>query len=258
MVKTDTRALSDLAGLDGIPYTDTSEVIGKTAAMDLAQNQILIAGTNVLNAGSAVDGKSLATVIDKGFVGIGMEVDQTNGVGTLIVPGDRVDILLTVYVDELAISVKDLAGTQISTGGTAVTSKLILENCKIIQTLLPPVPPVTTTTTLANGSPAPVVLPTTPLVQFNDRHMLAIVEVTPEQAEVIRWAQRTESKAPQTYIDLAFALRSSQDNGTDPLSNNPGVSVPGVTFTEIVAKYGVLPPDPLGTLPTLLGKKIAW
>jgi len=259
MVKSDSRQLSDLAGLPGTTYSDVNSVIGKIAGADILTGQVLVSGSNVLSPGSAIDGKSLAGSVDKGKVAIAMEVDQTNVVGTLIVPGDRVDIILTVYVDQLAISIKDAAGTQVGTGGSAVTSKLILENCKILATLLPPpTTNTTTTTTLANGSPAPVLPPTNPIVQFSDRHMIAIVEVTPEESEVIRWAQRTEQKAPQTYIDLAFALRSNQDNTTDPLSSNPGTTVPGVTFTEIAAEYGVLPPDPLGTLPSLLGNKIQW
>jgi len=90
------------------------------------------------------------------------------------------------------------------------------------------------------------------------RHMIAIVEVTPEESQVIRWAQRVEQSAPQMYIDLAFALRSSQDDATDPMASNPFKSIPGYTFSEIVAKYGVLPPDPLSTLPQFLGNKIQW
>jgi len=33
-----------------------------------------------------------------------MEIDQTNGVGTLIVPGDHVNVILTLYVDQIALT----------------------------------------------------------------------------------------------------------------------------------------------------------
>jgi Flp pilus assembly protein CpaB len=258
MVKLAPRTISDIAALGGATYSATSDVIGKIASGDIAQDQILVTGADLLTPGAVVDGKSLSDSIDKGFVGISMEMDQTNGVGTLIVPGDRVDIILTLYVDALAITAKDAAGTTISTSGSNVSSKLILENCKIIATLLPPAGSTGGTTQGGNGSPAPVSVPTLPIVQFTGRHMIAIVEVLPDQAQVIRWAQRAEAKDPQTYIDMAFALRSSQDNGTVPLSSNPFKTIPGITFTEIVQKYGVLPPDPLSSLPTLLGNKIQW
>ena len=256
MVNTTTKFLSDLTGLGGTTYSNVNDVIGKVAGSDIAKDQILINGPDLLSPGSALDGKSLSDSIDKGYVAISMEIDQINGVGTLIVPGDRVDIILTTYVTSLSISVKDSLGTQISTGGANVTSKLILQNCKILQTLLPP--SLAPAAPGAGSSAAPKAVPTSAVVQFNDRHMIAIIEVTPEQSQVIRWAQRLEQTAPQTYIDLAFALRSSQDDATDPMSSNPFKSIPGVTLSEIVAKYGVLPPDPLSALPPLLGGKIQW
>ena len=262
MVNTTSKTLSDVSGLGGEPYTNVSQVLGKVAASDIAKDQIVINGPDLLSPGSALDGKSLADSVDKGFVAMSMKVDQENGVGTLIVPGDRVDIILTTYVTSLSISVKDAANTQISTGGSQVTSKLILQNCKILQTLLPPSLAANAAPTPAavvpGNSPAPVVGPTSAVVQYTDRIMIAIVEVTPEESQVIRWAQRLEQQSPQTYIDLAFALRSSQDNATDPMASNPFKSIPGYTFSEIVAKYGVLPPDPLSSLPQLLGNKITW
>ena len=95
--------------------------------------------------------------------------------------------------------------------------------------------------------------------------MLAIIEVFPEQAEVIRWAQRSESESPQNYIDLAVALRSTKDDG-DALSANDCIVVDqtmtchttGVTFVVLVDKYGVLPPDPTGSIPSWLGIKVQW
>ncbi len=261
MVNTTSKPISDLTGLGGEPYSNVSEVIGKVAGSDIAKDQIVINGPDLLSPGSALDGKSLSDSVDKGFVAMSMKVDQENGVGTLIVPGDRVDIILTTYVTALSISVKDQAGIQITTGGTNVTSKLILQNCKILQTLLPPVASTAAAPTVApvaGASPGPAAAPTSAVVQYTDRVMIAIVEVTPEESQVIRWAQRIEQQNPQMYIDLAFALRSSQDNATDPMASNPFKSIPGYTFSEIVAKYGVLPPDPLSSLPTLLGNKIQW
>jgi Flp pilus assembly protein CpaB len=256
MVKTVSKQLSDLAGL-GTTYSSTGDVIGRIAGTNITKDQILVTGTDLLTPGSALDGKSISDAIDKGFVAISMELDQTNGVGTLLVPGDRVDMILTTYVNQIQISGKDSLGTQISVGGAALTSKLVLENCKIIQTLLPPVGETGAAPT-AGASTAVAPVPSSATVQFNDRHMIAIVEVTPEQAELIRWAQRTEQTSPQMYIDMAFVLRSSQDDQTDPMSSNPFEQVPGITFSELVTKYGVIAPNPLSTLPDPLGNKVQW
>jgi Flp pilus assembly protein CpaB len=255
MVKTESHKVADLASVDGT-FSSVNDVIGRIASVDIPAGQVIVGGSDLLTPGSAVDGQSIKDSIDKGFDAVSMEVDQTNGVGTLVVPGDRVDIILTTYVTQLSISTKTAAGTQYSTGGTALTSKLVLQNCKILRTLLPPVAETSNTGPQPSAAVAPV--PSSATVQFTDRHMIAIVEVTPEQAELIRWAQRAEQVSPQTYIDLAFALRSSQDDSTDPVANNPYTNVPGLTFTEIVAKYGVLPPDPTGTLPKSLGASVRW
>ena len=257
MVKTTSKSASDLAGLGGATYSSVNDVIGRVAGTNIVKDQVLVTGTDLLTPGSAVEGKSLSGAVDKGFVAVSMELDQTNGVGTLIVPGDRVDIILTTYVNQISISGKDSLGTQISTGGTALTSKLVLENCKIIATLLPPTVASGAAPT-AGSSSAVAPIPSSATVQFTDRHMIAIVEVTPEQAELIRWAQRAEQAGPQMYIDLAFALRSSQDDATDPMSSNPFTQVPGITFSELVTKYGVIAPNPLSTLPDPLGNKLQW
>jgi len=257
MVKTTSKSASDLAGLGGATYSSVNDVIGRVAGTNIVKDQVLVTGTDLLTPGSAVEGKSLSGAVDKGFVAVSMELDQTNGVGTLIVPGDRVDIILTTYVNQISISGKDSLGTQISTGGTALTSKLVLENCKIIATLLPPTVASGAAPT-AGSSSAVAQIPSSATVQFTDRHMIAIVEVTPEQAELIRWAQRAEQAGPQMYIDLAFALRSSQDDATDPMSSNPFTQVPGITFSELVTKYGVIAPNPLSTLPDPLGNKLQW
>jgi Flp pilus assembly protein CpaB len=256
MLKTAAKPVADLVGLGGSTYSNVNDVIGRVAGQDIDKDQILVTGADLLTPGQTLAGKSLKDSVDKGFVAISMELDQVNGVGTLIVPGDRVDIILTTYVTQIAISFKDSIGTQLSVGGPALTSKLVLENCKILATLLPP----TTDQAPAAGGPSPAVapIPSAATVQFTDRHMVAIVEVTPEQAQLIRWAQRAEQTAPQMYIDLAFALRSSQDDATDPMSSNPFTQVPGVTLTEVIRKYGVIAPDPLSSVPALLGGKIQW
>jgi len=258
MVNTKPLTLSAKAALGVQTYSSVSQVVGNMSGVSIKAGQDLAAG-QLLTPGSAVDGKSVSGSVDKGMVAISMELDQTNGVGTLIVPGDHVDIILTVYVDELALSGADAAGTAISlAGGQQVTSKMIFQNCKVLETLLPPAAAVPTAAPAAGSTAGPAIPEaTTPIVQMTGRHMIAIVEVFPEQAEVIRWAQRAETSGVQNYIDLALALRSTLDDG-DPVSSNTGSKTSGITFSVLVAKYGVLPPDPTGIIPQSLGIKVQW
>jgi Flp pilus assembly protein CpaB len=258
MVNTKPMTLSAKALLGVTTYSAVAQVVGGISGVPIKAGDVLASG-ELLSPGSVVDGKSLSGAIDKGMVAVSMELDQTNGVGTLIVPGDHVDIILTVYVEQLAITGKDAAGTEISlAGGQQPTSKMIFENCKVLATLLPPAQVVPTVAPAAGVTAAPVAPQvTSPTVQLTGRHMMAIVEVFPEQAEVIRWAQRAETLGVQNYVDLAFALRSTADNG-DPVSANTGSKTSGNTFSVLVAKYGVLPPDPTGIIPQSLGIKVQW
>jgi Flp pilus assembly protein CpaB len=260
MLKLKEMTLSERNALGADTFSRKEDVVGKIAGSNIAADQVLVASKDFYAAGSVMEGKSLKDSISAGMVGISMEVDQVSGVGTLIVPGDHVDIILTVYVDQLSISVKntDLGGTTIPLGGSQVTSKLIFENCRILATLLPPTEETAKATPVAAPGatgPATTAEPSSPVVQNTGRHMIVIVEVWPDQATVIRWAQRAEKSDPQNYIDLALVLRSSKDDEADIGTKS---KVGGVTFAVLVAEYGVLPPDPTKTLPKALGDRIRW
>jgi Flp pilus assembly protein CpaB len=82
--------------------------------------------------------------------------------------------------------------------------------------------------------------------------MLVLLEVKPDEAEILRWAQREEKTDPQNYIDLSLALRSDKDNDL------PNATTPGITFKMLVDKYNVLPLDPRGILPPDLAKGMSW
>ena len=90
---------------------------------------------------------------------------------------------------------------------------MVIQNRKILATLLPP-PDITTSNATAapTGSAGPAPKATSALVQNTGRHMIVILEVKPDEAEIMRWAQREEKTDPQNYIDLSLALRSDKDN----------------------------------------------
>ena len=254
MLDLKTMTLSARTALGQDTYDSTDQVIGRIAGGRISAGQALVPSRDFLTPGSMADGQDISGAIATNMVAVSVELDQTNGVGTLIVPGDHVDIILSVYTDQLTIDSKDAAGNTLSlTGGTQVTSKMVIQNRKILATLLQPVAAGPTAAPEANGSPAAVApVPTTPIVQFNGRHMIAVIEVKPDEAELIRWAQRAETEGLQNYIDLAYVLRSDKDNAL------PDAVTPGITFRMLVDKYGVLPPDPRGELPADLAKGIQW
>jgi Flp pilus assembly protein CpaB len=248
--------LSERDALGADTFSSVDQVIGNIAGSDIGNGKAIVASRDFISTSGAVsEGKDLSGAITKGMVAVSMEIDQTNGVGTLIVPGDHVDIILSVYVDALALTAPDAAKNSIVlAGGQQVTSKMVIRNRRILATLLPPAEPVGGAPT-ANPSPLGATpAPSAGVIQFNSRHMVAIVEVMPEEAEVIRWAQRAEKLDPQNYIDLSFALRSRADDDT----KGSHTDTAGITYYQLVQNYGVLPPDPRAMIPSKLGIVIQW
>jgi pilus assembly protein CpaB len=243
------------AGYGADIFASIGQVSGKIAAGPILKGDPLHDGTDILSIkpGSVTQGQDISGLIDPGYLAISMEIDQTNGVGTLIVPGDHVDIILTVYVDQIALTTTNTNKTNISVvGGQQPTSKMLFQNNKILATLLPAAVPVAPPAAIAGASPTPTPTASIASVSNNGQHMIVIVQVKPDQAEVIRWAQRAEKTDPQSYTDLALALRSPKDNST------ADVTTIGVTFSEMVTRYGVLPPDPRGVIPPSLAAGIKW
>ena len=255
MVTVQQVTVSQAAAYGNDTFFNVSQVTDKVAATDIKKGDPLHNGVDILHVvpGAVAQGQTISSTIDPGFVAVSMEVDQTNGVGTLIVPGDHVDIILAVYVDQIPLTTTDTNKTTITVpGGLQPTSKMFSQNIKVLATLLPPITPVTEAAVPAGASPTPAPTTSVGSVTNNGQHMIVVIQVKPDVAEVIRWAQRAEKSDPQTYIDLSLALRSPKDDAT------PDVTTLGVTFSELVTRYGVLPPDPRGIIPPSLAAGIKW
>jgi Flp pilus assembly protein CpaB len=249
--------ISERDALGGGTYGSVDQVVGTVAGSDIANGRAIVSTRDfVSSGGSAIQGKDLSPSVAQGMVGVSMEVDQTTGVGTLLVPGDHVDIILSTYVAQLAISGAKAGTTTTLTipGTNEVTTKMVIRNRRVIATLLPPVQPATGAAANPSNPVEITPTPTIPIVQFDQHHMLVIVEVMPEEAEVINWAQRTEITTPRNYIDLSIALRSRADDEVKASHADTG----GITYYQLIQNYGVLPPNPLAQIPAKLGLVIQW
>jgi Flp pilus assembly protein CpaB len=257
MLTLKSMTLSERDALGGGTFASVDQVVGRIAGSDISNGKAIVDSRDfVTNGGAAVEGADLAASIAQGMDAVSMEVDQVTGVGTLLVPGDHVDIILSVYVDQLAITgIK--AGTQTVLnfpGSPQVTTKMVIRNRRVLATLLAPTTPEATAAAVNTQAPLLTPAPSAPLVQFNQRHMLVVVEVMPEEAEIINWAQRAEVTAARNYIDLSVALRSRLDDAAKASHTDTG----GITYYQLVQNYGVLPPDPRAVIPAKLGLVIQW
>ncbi len=257
MVDTTTMTVSQRDKLGPDTFDSVGLVIGKIAGATIQKGQPLLAGSDFLNAGSVAQGQDMASAIGQGKVAMTLEVDQINGVGGLVVPGDHVDLILSIWVDQLSITNDNASSKWKITmpGGTQVTTKMVIQNCKVLATLLPAAAPnanAPAPAAVAGASPSPTPGPSAELVTNSGNHMIVVLEVLPSDAEVIRWAQREEAQGGQNYLTLGLDLRSDKDYDTPP------VTTPGITFKQMVTIYGVLPPDPRAIIPADLAKQISW
>ena len=134
-------------------YTDPSLVIGQTVRKAVLQGALITSDYFAASQASVS--------VPPGYRGIAVQVDQVTGVGTLIQPGDFVDMVVGFTADKFpVVTVNRTAGTGGAPGETTITPvtglnatsvKLLLQGMQVLNTLLP-----TPAATPAGGaSPAP-------------------------------------------------------------------------------------------------------
>jgi Flp pilus assembly protein CpaB len=241
------------ASQDSIP--DPGLVIGKT----IRQNEK--AGA-ILSFSAFVDTGQTSSVTDnipQGLRAMAVEVDQVTGVGTLIHTGDNVDLIIAMKIQSILPDPKNPPQV-VNVGQPQSTVKMIIQNIKVVGTLLPE--PTTTgaaTPPPAQASPTPnpeATQPPTSLKNTANALEIVMVAVTANQAEAIRFAQLNgQFGAPpdQGTTTISLVLRSPRDFVAVDASGSPipGASaiIPplevtdGVTLKTLISKYGVIPPD---------------
>jgi len=199
--------------------------IGQTARKDIFAGQQILT-TDFISSGTTAD-----ISVPPGKRAIALQVDQITGVGTLIKPGDYVDVVIgltsssfpvvTVNPDDQSITV--VAGLN----GTSV--KLLLQNLQVIATLLPPAPAP------AQGAPA-----ADPGTALTGQQELVIVAATAEQIEVLKFIQMD--------ANVSLVLRSTADyQERDPVTDEVILPVDeittGVILKTLIDTYGVITPQ---------------
>ena len=211
-------------------YTLPADAIGLTATTDVLAGQKV--GPQTFSTTTV--NPDIGRLLDPGKRAIAVPVDQVTGVGTLIKPGDRVDVVLAFLEDQTAknpitvenaptregqplTTVRNFATVDALLSNTTV--KVLVENLRVVGSLLPP--PSGETTADPNA-------PTGPTYGGEAGTQLVLLEVTPQQAELIRFTQLDGN--------LSLVLRAPGDAEAAP------VKTTGITVRELVDKYGVLPP----------------
>ena len=207
-------------------YTLESEVVGRTVTTQLTKGQLLDANafaTTTVNA-------DIARLLDPGRRAMSVQVDQVSGVGTLVKPGDRVDVVIGIAgADKFPVVSTDPQTDQIQVvpGINATSVKAIIQNLEVVGTLLPP--PTDTGTTDNNGETTDGTAPT-----LNGQTQIVILAVSAQEAEVLRFAQ----------IDgtITLVLRSPDDKEA------PSDATTGITLRQLVDSWAIIPPQIVETV----------
>jgi Flp pilus assembly protein CpaB len=211
-------------------FNSTSLVIGKVIRRSVVMDAQL----------TAADFESTGTLGDTvetpaGLRAIAVTVDQATGVGTIIKTGDYVDMVVGVTDTKMLVHTTDEHGEPtITDPGDLLNStsvKVLIQGLQVLGTLLPP-PPVD-----AQGRPLPQTA-----VTLNNRQELVILAVTPQQAEIIKFAQMDGN--------ISLVLRAPADFiGPDGQPVVPPVTpTTGIVLKTLVDQHGVLIPQIVATI----------
>jgi Flp pilus assembly protein CpaB len=238
MLETGTLPISQAANT----FSDPGFVVSQTIRKDVRPGTILTFDMfiDTGQTSNVTDGLPL------GLRAMALQVDQVTGVGTLIHRGDSVDVIIGLKIQQTVVDPTDRTKTKIlKVGDPGPSVKMIIQNVKVLGTLLPAPPAQTQQQQQPGASPSPGARQQ-PNTTLNGQQEIVMVAVTANQAEAIRWAQ--------LYTDpIALVLRSPKDYVAVDASGSPiaGASplVPPLEKTDgmilkiLIDKYGVLPPN---------------
>jgi pilus assembly protein CpaB len=212
-------------------FQSTSLVIGQTIRRSVVKD-------TQLTAADFAGGGQIANTVETpaGLRSIAVQVDQVTGVGTIIKPGDFVDVIIGITGDKFPVFTVDRSGViSLTDPGTLskTTVKTIVQGIQVVGILLPP-PAVD-----AQGKPV-AASGTTSLTPGQQE--LVILAVTPQEAEVIKFAQMDGAitlvlRSPLDFVDASGQRIQPKDDATT-----------GIVLKTMVDQHGVLVPQIVQTI----------
>jgi pilus assembly protein CpaB len=216
---------------DPTSFVDCSVLIGRVVRQPIKAGHQFV-GADFQAAAASIE-------VPPGFRAMAVQVDQLSGVGTLINPGDYVDVVVGITGDKFPVITVDPKTNQITpiTGLNATSVKLLVQGLQVLDVLLPPA-------TTQQGQQPGAQATASPQPALTGQQAIVILAVTAQQAEVIKFAQMDGQ--------ITLVLRSSKDfrnpkNPSEPFVPTPTVTT-GIILKTLVDEYGVLPPQVVQTV----------
>ena len=208
-------------------FQDPQQLVGRVVRHAVSQ------GTTLTNDDfdTGVSVPDLVNSLQPGMRAIAIPLTKVNSVNALLQAGDYVDVLISMEdVDGLnpvvianptpaigSSSNDYVPYTSLDNWVNNTTVKVVVQNVQVLAAIA--AQPADTTD---QSNPAP------PTAQPD---MVVLLAVTPQQAEVVRFAQLDGN--------ISLVLRAPAD------ANAPAVDTTGITLKQLVDQYGVLPPAPV-------------
>lgn len=197
-------------------FRDPATLVGRIVRRTVLASQPFTSSDFTSGSVNALD---VTTGLQAGQVAMAIPVDSLSGVGSLIQAGDHVDVMLSI-TDQPDPNKAPVVAEFRGEGNLPITKlqdewlnnttvKVLVQNVQVLGTILPT---VGTDPNQEQGTP----------------QNIAILSVTPQQAELVRFAQLDGN--------LYLLLRSPEDVAAED------VDTTGITLRELVDRWGVLPP----------------
>jgi Flp pilus assembly protein CpaB len=215
----------DPAAVVGHPFADPSQLTGRPAVVDIPE------GTQVNQeaVGQVLGVTCISCQLQLGEKAIAFQVDRVTGLDFLILPGDRIDVIVRQQVSVLqatADTVNNPAGTQrfevVAGLEGASTVKTVLQNKRVLYVSQAREVLGAEPTPAPDGGEAPPAAITSVIIVFAG---------TDQDAELIKFAQNdVETVGPLTAV-----LRSRDDDVAEATT--------GLTLQLLIETYGVPIPN---------------
>ena len=215
----------DPAAVVGHPFVDPSQLTGRPAVVDISEGQQV----NQEAVGQVLGVTCISCQLEPGEKAIAFQVDRVTGLDFLILPGDRIDVIVRQQVSVLqatADTINNPAGTQrfevVAGLEGASTVKTVLQNKRVLYVSQAREVLGAEPTPAPDGEAAPPAAISSVIIVFAG---------TDQDAELIKFAQNdVETVGPLTAV-----LRSRDDDVAEATT--------GLTLQLLIQTYGVPIPN---------------
>jgi Flp pilus assembly protein CpaB len=215
----------DPAAVVGHPFVDPSQLTGRPAVVDISEGQQV----NQEAVGQVLGVTCISCQLEPGEKAIAFQVDRVTGLDFLILPGDRIDVIVRQQVSVLqatADTINNPAGTQrfevVAGLEGASTVKTVLQNKRVLYVSQAREVLGAEPTPAPDGEAAPPAAISSVIIVFAG---------TDQDAELIKFAQNdVETVGPLTAV-----LRSRDDDVAEATT--------GLTLQLLIETYGVPIPN---------------